>query len=359
MKPPNRKKSTTATASCPCCKTTPQTTNFQQPPSTQQPSTACPPQPILNKGKRSSTTNLQPPKRAKTVPTRIPTHIPHQLDLSDSEEEVQQPPVRISESSSEESSTEMTYDDVIQDHVNNLIPGTHTPFTDSVSTSIFSQIKSSICKDIWRNKFVDLALLLPNSTPATANDQITINMKDMSVAQTQKPRRITSIEAWTTAFVRYTAVYTSRFPHQAPQLCKYMEIVRDIATRGSSLAFATYDIKFRTLRQTIPMPWDRIHMEFWLMACTASITAYQSPTTFRPQRFVSRPNNTARRNQFLKNTCWNFNKRSSCRAVSCPHPHVCGYCKGQHPAYDCSPNSNQEQSIRPSPIPKPAQKHAK
>ena len=192
MKPPNGKKSATSMSSCPCCKTTPHSTNLQQPSSIQQTSTACPPQPrILNKGKRTSTTTLQPPKRAKTAPIRISTDVMHQLDLSDSEEEAQslpqQPPVRTSDSSSEEPSTELTYDDVIQEHVTNFMPGTHIPFTGSVSTTIVSQIKPSICKDIWRYKFVDLTLLLPNSTPAISTTKLQLTWRTCQLPKHKNP----------------------------------------------------------------------------------------------------------------------------------------------------------------------------
>ena len=46
---------------------------------------------------------------------------------------------------------------------------------------------------------------------------------------------------WTTAFVRYVAVYTHKFPFQAPALMTYITNVRDLAQKRHVLAFYVYD----------------------------------------------------------------------------------------------------------------------
>ena len=92
-----------------------------------------------------------------------------------------------------------------------------------------------------------------------------------------------SIEMWSSAFIRFTAVYTHKFPLQAPQLMKYMEIVRDIAHRKPGFSFAFYDNKFRKARETSTLPWDSLHTEFWLMAVTFQ-SNHVSPQPFRSSR---------------------------------------------------------------------------
>ncbi|KAH3729895.1 hypothetical protein DPMN_055873 [Dreissena polymorpha] len=51
--------------------------------------------------------------------------------------------------------------------------------------------------------------------------------------------------------------------------------------------------------------------------------------SFRPSRPATQsrlfPSN--RQKRFLDNTCWNFNKPTHCLRISCPHPHVCGFCR--------------------------------
>jgi hypothetical protein len=175
------------------------------------------------------------------------------------------------------------------------------------------------------------------------NAQISITPKSSS-------RKITNIELWTTAFLRFIAVYTLKFPAETQALLKYAEIVRDLATRRPGLAFSYYDNHFRILRETIPLPWDRLHTEFWLMASTLA----PSIPSFRPQRPTPKPSSPVKR--FLDKTCFHYNRRSLCHVPSCPHPHVCGFCRGSHPAYECSFFSKEHAARAPS-TPKPAAQH--
>ena len=50
-----------------------------------------------------------------------------------------------------------------------------------------------------------------------------------------------SIETWTSAFLRFMAVYTQQFPMEAPQLLKYTEIVRDLARRSPGQSWYLYN----------------------------------------------------------------------------------------------------------------------
>ena len=90
-------------------------------------------------------------------------------------------------------------------------------------------------------------------------------------------KKIFNIDMWTTAFLRFMAIYTEQFSFEAPQLLKYAEIVRDLARRTQNLSWYTYDQQFRTLRETVQIPWGRIHTEFWIMASHS-----QPQRSFRP-----------------------------------------------------------------------------
>ena len=46
------------------------------------------------------------------------------------------------------------------------------------------------------------------------------------------------------------AVYLYKFPLEAQQLLKYMEVVRDIARRPPQLAFSYYDTQFHMLQES-------------------------------------------------------------------------------------------------------------
>jgi hypothetical protein len=251
---------------------------------------------------------------------------------------IQDPGILPSDSSSDESGDETTttFDTAVRQHLNHVLPGNGIQYQEPISTSIADQITKSIRKKILKNKYVDLASLLP-TLPQPESAKYTLQMDshaNLTITPTTKVRRIFNIEQWTSAFIRFVAVYSTKFPLDTPQLMKYMEIVRDIANRRPGLAFLYYDTHFRTLRETVSIPWDRLHSEFWLMACTS----FQPQQPFQPFRAARQhkqyPSQTPRR--FLEGTCWNFNKCTQCNNSKCTHPHVCGYCKGSHPAYNCT-----------------------
>ncbi|KAH3862761.1 hypothetical protein DPMN_025735 [Dreissena polymorpha] len=99
------------------------------------------------------------------------------------------------------------------------------------------------------------------------------------------------------SFATYPLGHTSTLEKQ---LLKYMEIVRDLATRCPGPAFQHYDSQFRLFRASVPLPWDRIHTEFWLMASTLSTnTRILSP--FVPQ---DPPLNVDHSPQTVQNVSW-------------------------------------------------------
>ncbi|XP_052791565.1 uncharacterized protein LOC128225693 [Mya arenaria] len=236
----------------------------------------------------------------------------------------------------------------VQYHGHNILPGNGIHYAEPISTPISHQVKKSIQHDIWRNKFIDLASLLPSlSSSSQTPVQYTLNLdqhSNISVQASSRLRKITSIDTWTTAFLRFVAIYTAKFPFETPQLMKYGEIVRDLAARRPGLAFAQYDTQFRMLRESVLLPWDRLHTEFLLMASTS----YHPPTqSFRSHQQANTSCPSCPR-RFHPNTCWNFNRSTKCRSQHCPHPHICGYCLGPHPAYNCK-FTNKEQAGRTPP----------
>lgn len=303
--------------------------------------------------KLSSTNQQQPPTSCSSQSTDQP------IDSDDSSEEELQlgthPRIcNIAQSSQYSDYSESEDEDLpsnihqtVNNHLHSILPGNGVLFTEPISTPIVSQVKRSIRKDIWKNKFVDLATLLPTSNFSPA-PQYTLQMdhqSNLSITPAQRTRKINNIDTWTTAFVRYTAIYSMKFPLETPNLMKYAEIVRDIASRRPGLAFLHYDTQFRMLRESVLFPWDRIHTEFWLMACTP----LQTSQPFRSQRPYPKPQFQPRHRRFLENTCWNFNKRSQCLNDKCPHPHVCGFCRGNHTAYTCSLPSKDQNIKSPAP----------
>lgn len=254
------------------------------------------------------------------------------------------PPHIDDDTSSDEESIGDDFLDIVNNHTHSMLSGNGTQFVEPINSPIINQVKNSIRKAIWKNKFIDMAVLLPNTSFShTQAQQFTLQMdqhSNISVQPVVRPRRITSIEAWTSAFIRFVAVYTAKFPHESPALMKYLEVVRDIATRHPGQGFLLYDTQFRMLRQSVPLPWDHIHTEYWLMACTS----VQQPTahSFRSPRQFNRQFTKPRLNLFVENTCWNYNKRTQCHNSKCTFPHICGFCRGQHTAFNCRFTSKEQ-----------------
>ena len=209
-------------------------------------------------------------------------------------------------------------------------------FAEPISTAISLQIPHKIKKKIWRNQFIDLAILLPRThlSNNNTNFQLQLSSKAQLSLVPNQNRKILSIETWTSAFLRFMAIYTEQFPMEAPQLLKYTEIVRDLARRSFGLSWYMYDQQFRMLRETVQIPWGRLHTEFWLMA---SNSPSQRPfrNNFRSSRNW-RFNSQSRNKKFIEFTCWTYNRRGFCGDRACKFQHKCGLCRGPHPATNCT-----------------------
>lgn len=141
------------------------------------------------------------------------------------------------------------------------------------------------------------------------------------------------------------AVYTEKYPFEAPQLIKYCEIIRDLANLKPGTAWSMYDQQFRLIREDHLLPLDRIHYELWKLADSPNTSNQSSLSNFRrPQKsFGNQYNSRAFQSpvRVINNTCWTYNRKGYCRNPSCTFQHKCGYCKGTHSAIKCKPTFTQ------------------
>ncbi|XP_053381245.1 uncharacterized protein LOC128549080 isoform X1 [Mercenaria mercenaria] len=227
-------------------------------------------------------------------------------------------------------------------------------FQTPVSTPISSQICKKLKKQIWADKFINMADLLPQDSfvPPSNNRQFMLQMdnrSNLSFTPSVRQRKLGTIEAWTSAFLRFVAIYTEKFPAVAPALMKYGEIIRDLASRRPGQAWQQYDSQFRQLRSHTPVPWDSLHFEYWMRACTEPSPTTSAMVTNRPFRSTG-PQGPAKRfrspttfsSKFWPNTCWTYNRRGECRLPSCNRPHICGFCKQQHYSGQCIYDSKEQ-----------------
>ena len=232
-------------------------------------------------------------------------------------------------------------------HLNFLSGGqplVHAPiFAKPISAPISSQINSKLKRKIWASKYIDFALILPSYNVQPKQQKFTLQLSNDPtfnlVPQTQT-RKITYIAQWTSAFLRFVAVYSEKFPHEAPQLMKYGEIIRDLAYRRPGLAWYNYDMQFRHLRESVQYRWDMIYYDLWVPSAKYTFQGPNRFQSFGRERQQPSQNLQRRNNTFLRNCCWTFNRTGRCNRAECSFPHTCGLCRGPHSAKHC----NQSQS---------------
>lgn len=210
-------------------------------------------------------------------------------------------------------------------------------YAEPISTPISSQVSSKLKKKIWRNTYFDIASLLPRA-PAAQQGQFSLQLGSRSqfkLVPSVQTRKIYTIEAWTAAFIRFAAIYTERYPTEAPQIFKYMEIVRDLAFKKPGNAWQIYDQQFRSLRENVPVPWGRLHTEFWVMS-SGSSQSRSRPRQFSQKHNFRGSSTDNKPFRFLENTCWTYNRRGYCRKFECTFQHRCGFCRGNHNATACT-----------------------
>ena len=217
--------------------------------------------------------------------------------------------------------------------------------------SIDAQVPPRIKAKIWANEFIDLATLLSGNV-AGKNFQLTINQSSegdvptLSLESSSKTTKINNISTWSAAFRIFVAIYTTKYPHEAPALMKYCDIVNDLASRGHQWRF--YDENFRQLRQTsaTSLSWSEIHMELWLRACTSNSTQFNKKGS---NNNVSA--NPGQSNDIPRGFCYKFHSGRHC--AGCKFKHTCFKCNGGHSSLKCNFRpSNQGQNVKSSSAPK-------
>ena len=99
-------------------------------------------------------------------------------------------------------------------------------------------------------------------------------------------------------------VYSSTFQACANPV-QYMSIIREAASRSSSLFWRTFDKQFRLRQAANVQSWGAINNDLWLRIMTMPTAPFKAETP------------TVR-----KNTCFDFNN-DSCHWNSCKFLHVC------------------------------------
>lgn len=251
------------------------------------------------------------------------------------------------------------YSNVVNPQQLPSVPPTTSTSISSVCAPLSDNVPQVLREKIGRGEFVDLALLLENWGDSQAGQQrdITLSWDNAGrpVFRDARPqRRITSIAAWTSAFLVYTSVFLDFHPSRCQEILKYMHTIRSAATRFGSYGWRTYDLQFRMRQQRNPQnSWAVIDGELWFLYVMSpppsrsgqavSHFATPGPAQIPPFARAKFNQNAVPRTRALSSisapgasTCFNFNKSSGCAWKPCKFTHVCSKCNmPNHNALAC------------------------
>lgn len=230
-----------------------------------------------------------------------------------------------------------------------------------ISSTIASQIDQKLKNKIWQRKYINLAKLLPQYKDTSAYGE-SIHLQSTGRSQFRLLKKksastIRTIDQWTSAFLRYVAIYAEKFPKEIPHVIKHGEIVRDLAARKTGDAWFIYDQRVRAEIEVSDFPWGQLHHEFWVMANTPYQNYSNSSQPFRGKGaggFRGRSGRFARQgpDKVPQGFCYSLHKHGKCPSHpgSCPYKHWCYQCKKTHSVLYCQGNKANTNTSQPNQI---------
>jgi hypothetical protein len=95
-----------------------------------------------------------------------------------------------------------------------------------------------------------------------------------------------SIELWTSAFLKYLAIYAEKFPKLVPVVIKHCEIILELANKSGGSAWLNYDKQELRDIEARSIPWGQLHYEYWVTATT--FRQPTNPRNFQKQKFPAK-----------------------------------------------------------------------
>ena len=241
----------------------------------------------------------------------------------------------------------------LQQHVENIINAPASSLGKSflptpVTHDIDQKVPQSVIQDIWEEKYIDLESLLDKPDLEQANSNSILPGKPgepVTWGPNKSKNKIYSLPQWATAFEIFVAVYTRRFPEQAPNLMTYTAKVKSLANAKGD--FIAYDKGFRLSRARHRTPWETPDLELWLDCAQAGLRTELSRLTgasknnnqpFRANSTSGSSSSQSNKLQHPAGTCFIFHNRGGrCNRSNCKFPHACYFpgCAGAHSIYSC------------------------
>ena len=191
------------------------------------------------------------------------------------------------------------------------------------SNQLGANVSQSLKQKIASGEYIDLALLLSNSSSTSSNEnqKVAFVQGELVIQPKQSHKKITTVELWTDAFIIYMSIFCSAHPGKVNEFLKYMHLIRLGANR-SPFGWQSYDEQFRLRASQNPLiSWAEIDSELWLIYMYGSVGIPPTP--------VNNNNNS----KVYK--CYAYNFDGQCSRFNCPYSHCCVKCFGQHPVKSC------------------------
>ena len=239
---------------------------------------------------------------------------------------------------------------ILQQHVDNILNAPapaqgKSSIPISVVHDIDQNVPQSVMKDIWEEKFIELESLIdkPELELALSSSVMPGKPGDPVTWAPAKKNKIFTLSQWSSAFQIFVAVYTRRYPEQAPNLMTYAAKVRSLAQQKGD--FISYDRGFRQGRERYLTPWQKPDLELWVECFQTGLRAdvNKLSTSNKSNNQAFRTGSSSSQSQSNKvqhpaGTCYMYHNRGGkCTRNNCKFPHSCYFpgCTDAHSIYSC------------------------
>ena len=160
--------------------------------------------------------------------------------------------------------------------------------------------------------------------PSTTEPPLSITVgngqsqQTLAISSHSRPTQIHNIFEWTDLFLTFAAVFSERYPHQAPTLFWYCNVIRSLSRRCPLQWWLFYDSQFRRLKAQDPsMSWGAIHQELYLHCLS------QAPGSLQPGSNANESNSRSKpMRRGPEGVCWQQWNDGNCDKENCRFRHL-------------------------------------
>ena len=195
---------------------------------------------------------------------------------------------------------------------------------------------------IYNREYIELGILVPRSeSPQGLNMAYAPGYTSQITLQPAKVRLPPNFFEWVKWFSTFSAIYTQKYPTEAPQLFSYIHIVAGLNRNyASTWVWRSYDEKFRKVKPfSLSLPWHVLDHHILHEALTANNVQANQPNNQQGKKTNNQQNSGSKgQGEGKGRVCYAFNKVSGCSNPPrlCKYDHHCSRCgRGGHPQHKC------------------------